>query len=110
MSRKHNEERILCIHMYVNAKMIPAETSRNQGRGRRRRAVEGVNSSMIYLIHCKNLCKCYKVPLPSTIIIKKNSVKEIRYSCIALRNKARHLSHRIHTTQLKIHERLKHNT
>jgi hypothetical protein len=22
--------------------------------------VEGVNSSMIYLIHCKNFCKCYK--------------------------------------------------
>jgi hypothetical protein len=21
-----------------------------------------VNSSMIYLIHCKNLCKCYSIP------------------------------------------------
>jgi hypothetical protein len=25
--------------------------------GRLRRAMEGVNSSMIYLIYCKNLCK-----------------------------------------------------
>jgi hypothetical protein len=33
-----------------------------------RRMVEGVNWSMIY---CKNLCKCYKVPLPSTTILKK---------------------------------------
>jgi hypothetical protein len=37
------------MHMYVNAKMIPVETV----------PVEGVNSSVIYLIHCKNHCKCY---------------------------------------------------
>jgi hypothetical protein len=48
--------------MCVNAKMIPVETSRNQGKGGDERAVEGVNSSVIYLIHCKNLCKCYNVP------------------------------------------------
>jgi hypothetical protein len=24
--------------------------------------VEGVNSSMIYLIYCKNFCKCHHVP------------------------------------------------
>jgi hypothetical protein len=24
--------------------------------------VEGVNSSMIYLIYCKNFCKCHNVP------------------------------------------------
>jgi hypothetical protein len=33
--------------------------------------VEEVNSSMIYLIHCKNLCKCYSVPPPSTTIKEK---------------------------------------
>jgi hypothetical protein len=33
---------------------------------------EGVNSSMIYLIHCKNLCKCHNVPPPSTTIKEKN--------------------------------------
>jgi hypothetical protein len=32
----------------------------------------GVNSSMIYLIYCKNFCKCYNVPLPSTTKKKKN--------------------------------------
>jgi hypothetical protein len=53
--------------MYVNAKMIPVETSRNGEKGGERRAVEGVNSSMIYLI-CKNFCKCHNVPLPSTTI------------------------------------------
>jgi hypothetical protein len=37
--------------MYVNAKIIPVETGE---------VVEG-NSSMIHLIHCKNLCKCYNV-------------------------------------------------
>jgi hypothetical protein len=32
--------------------------------------LEGVNSSMIYLIHFKNFCKCHNVSPPSTI--KKN--------------------------------------
>jgi hypothetical protein len=36
-----------------------------------KRAVEAVNSTVTYLIHCKDLCKCYNV-LPSSItIIKK---------------------------------------
>jgi hypothetical protein len=42
-------------------------------RGWRRR-VECGNSSMIYLIHFKNICKCCNVSTPSTtIIIKKRS-------------------------------------
>jgi hypothetical protein len=41
-----------------------------------KRAAEGVNSSMIYLIHCKNLCKCYNVSPPSTAIIKKKILKD----------------------------------
>jgi hypothetical protein len=46
-----------CVHMYVNAKMIPFETTPGmEGEG-----VEGVNSCMVYLIHCKNLCKCHNV-------------------------------------------------
>jgi hypothetical protein len=52
-----------CIHIYVNAKMIPVETVLGMGG-------EG-NSSMIYLIHCKNLCKCYNVPTPNTTIKKE---------------------------------------
>jgi hypothetical protein len=43
----------------------PFQESRERGW---RRTVEEVNSSMIYLIHCKNLCKCYNVPPPSTTI------------------------------------------
>jgi hypothetical protein len=39
--------------------------SRNQGRGEWRRLVEGVNSSRIYLVHCKNLCKCYNYTHPA---------------------------------------------
>jgi hypothetical protein len=51
--------------------MIPVETIPGMGEGDER-AVERVNSSMICLIHCKNLCKCYSVPPPSKTIIKKN--------------------------------------
>jgi hypothetical protein len=39
---------------------------KNEDRGFMR-VVEGVNSSVIYLIHCKKLCKCHTVPPPSTI-------------------------------------------
>jgi hypothetical protein len=50
--------------MYINAKMIPVETisgmeQRNKGRD------GGLKSSMIYLIHCKNFCKCHSVSPPS---------------------------------------------
>jgi hypothetical protein len=34
------------------------------------RALEVVDWSMMYLIHYKNLCKCYNVPPPSTTIKK----------------------------------------
>jgi hypothetical protein len=56
--------------MYVNAKIIPVETGE---------VVEG-NSSMIHLIHCKNLCKCYNVPVSSIIkkIRKKNGTITIK--------------------------------
>jgi hypothetical protein len=30
-----------------------------------------MNSSMIYLIYCKNICKCHNVPPPSTTIKKE---------------------------------------
>jgi hypothetical protein len=32
--------------------------------------MEGINSSMIYLIYCKNFCKCHNVPPLSTTIKK----------------------------------------
>jgi hypothetical protein len=33
--------------------------------------MEGVNSNMIFLIHCKNFFKCHNVPPPSTTIKNK---------------------------------------
>jgi hypothetical protein len=47
--------------MHVNVKVIPFETISGMERG-------GVNSSMIYLMHCKNFCKSHNVPPPSTTI------------------------------------------
>jgi hypothetical protein len=35
------------------------------------------NSRMIYLIHCKNFCKCHNVPPPSTTIKKKKNTEKI---------------------------------
>jgi hypothetical protein len=51
-----NMVQILCTHVCKWKKMRPIETSLRM-RGRKRRAVEGVNSSMTYLIQCKNFCK-----------------------------------------------------
>jgi hypothetical protein len=57
--------------MYVNAKMIPDGTIPGMGDGRQRRVLDGVNSSMIYLIYCKNFCKFYNVPTPGTTTKKR---------------------------------------
>jgi hypothetical protein len=54
--------------MYVNGKMMPVETIPGWGEEVKRRMVEGVNLSMIYLIYCKNFCKCHNVPPSSTTI------------------------------------------
>jgi hypothetical protein len=55
--------------MYVNGKMIPAETNPGMGGGGgQRRMVEGVTSIMIYLIYFKNFHKCHNVPPPRTTI------------------------------------------
>jgi hypothetical protein len=60
--------------MYANVKIRPVETIPGRGRGegrerrigegRERRMVERVNSSMIYLVYCKNFCKHYNVLPP----------------------------------------------
>jgi hypothetical protein len=34
--------------------------------------IEGMNSSIIYLIYCENLCKYHNAPPPSTAIKEKN--------------------------------------
>jgi hypothetical protein len=48
--------------MNVSAKMMLVETVPG---------ISGRGVSSIYLIHCKNLCKCYSVPILSTIKINK---------------------------------------
>jgi hypothetical protein len=53
--------------MNVNEKKIPVK-SISQFRREGIRMLEGVNLAMIYLIHCKYLCKCHNVPLLSTSI------------------------------------------
>jgi hypothetical protein len=59
--------------MYINAKRIPVETVPGiGGNGDKGEWWRGMNSSMIHLIHCKNLCKCHNVPPPSTTIKRKN--------------------------------------
>jgi hypothetical protein len=47
------------------------ETIPGIGEGRKKESGGGVNSSMIYLIHCKNFCKSHNVLPPSSIIKKK---------------------------------------
>jgi hypothetical protein len=65
-----------CIHMYINAKLIPVETvPGNQGTGNGENSGVGWNSNMIYLIHYRNLCKWYNAPTPSTTIKTKKKVK-----------------------------------
>jgi hypothetical protein len=52
--------------------MTPVETVPGiRGEGMKRSGGEGVNSSMIYLIHCKDICKCHNVTQPSTTIKEK---------------------------------------
>jgi hypothetical protein len=40
--------------------MIPVESI--LGMGEEQKEEGGVNSSIIYLIHCKDFCKCHNVP------------------------------------------------
>jgi hypothetical protein len=37
--------------------------------------MEEMNSTMIYLLYCKNFCKCHNVLSPSTTIKKKKKKK-----------------------------------
>jgi hypothetical protein len=44
----------------------------SQSEMQRKRIVDGINSSVIYLIYCKNFCKCHNVFPPSTTIKKEH--------------------------------------
>jgi hypothetical protein len=57
--------------MYVNGKMRPAETIPEMREGGIQDNDGGVNSSMIYLIYCKNFCKCPQCTLSTIIFGKK---------------------------------------
>jgi hypothetical protein len=52
------------MYMHVNVKMISVETIAGMEEGMKV-IMEGVNSSMKYLIYCKNFCKYYNVPSPA---------------------------------------------
>jgi hypothetical protein len=41
------------VYLYVNGKLIPVETISEMGEEEISRMVEGVNSSMTYLLYCK---------------------------------------------------------
>jgi hypothetical protein len=53
--------------------MITVEVIPGNGGGGDKRETGRTNPSIIYVIHCKNLCKCHKVPLPSTTIKENKS-------------------------------------
>jgi hypothetical protein len=57
--------------MYVNAKIIPVEII--PGMGEYRRAGEGMNPVMIYLIDCKNFCKCTMYPSQEKQFLEKDT-------------------------------------
>jgi hypothetical protein len=59
--------------MYVNEKMIPVETVPGMGRGGMKESSGQGDSSMIYLIHCKNFHKSHNVHQPSTTIQGKKA-------------------------------------
>jgi hypothetical protein len=47
--------------VYVNGKMIPAETIPGMEEGIKENSGWGNYSSMIYLVYCKNFCKYHNV-------------------------------------------------
>jgi hypothetical protein len=48
-------------------KMRPTDTTPGIGGGKLKRMAERVNSSTMYLIYCRNFCKCHNVS-PSKVI------------------------------------------
>jgi hypothetical protein len=68
---KEGEHGTNAVNTVVNGKMVSAETiPGNRGHEGMQENGGGVNSSMTYLIYCKNFCKCHNVPAASTTIKK----------------------------------------
>jgi hypothetical protein len=71
---KVNAVQKMCTHVYK----CKTETCWNcLGMGEWKWAMEGVISTMIYLIHYKSFCKCHNIPLPSTTIFLKDMYFEV---------------------------------
>jgi uncharacterized protein (DUF433 family) len=51
-----------CVHMYINGTMIPVETIPEMRQEGIKENDGGSEFNMIYLIYCKNFCKCHNVP------------------------------------------------
>jgi hypothetical protein len=65
--------------------MGPVDNTIEIGEAERRKMVEEVNSCTIYLIYCKNLCKCHNVPPPmATIKEKGNQIFLFEKPCLSL--------------------------
>jgi hypothetical protein len=76
-SRRVTMVQIVYTHECKRKKKYLLKQFQEWGMRGRKENGEGVNSSMKYLICCKNLYKCHNVPLPSTTIKKKKwSVKK----------------------------------
>jgi hypothetical protein len=63
--------------MCVNGKMIYVATIPGMVAGGYRRVMEVVNSSIICLTYCINICKCHKVLPPSSTIKKRKKKNNI---------------------------------
>jgi hypothetical protein len=56
-----------CVHVYVNGQMIIVEAIPGMEVKEHGKMMDGVNPIMMYLIYCKNFCKCYHEPPPRTM-------------------------------------------
>jgi hypothetical protein len=73
--RKKNMVQIICTCVRKCKKCHLLKMFQESWEVGRKRAVEGVNSSVICLIYYKNLCKCYNVHPPHTAIKKYKRTK-----------------------------------
>jgi hypothetical protein len=58
---------ILCTHVCNWKNETCRNYSRNGGKGKRR-MIEGVNSTIIYLMYCRNFWQCHNIPPANTTI------------------------------------------
>jgi hypothetical protein len=66
--------------MYAQVCKWKNDTNWNYSKKEGKREWE-LNSSVTYLIHCKNLCKCHNVPPPSTAIKRKKRILFQDWAC-----------------------------